>query len=286
MKMKKLNRRVVNLLAVLACIAAVVGSGAAIRWASVKADCFYDFRKYYYPATRAVITGQNPYAQQAVYSPPWTFYLLAPLAILPYHVAATLNAMITILVLLAFGRKAGLTWWGCLAVMCSVPAVWMLFFGQTDWLVYLAFFGPQPIGMLFLLTKPQVGIGVAVYWFWKSKDRVGLVIPLLLVAVAGLVFYGPWPMLMLKGASASRADMNVAAFPWLIPLAVYLWVHHVKRPRDALVIGPCLSPHLMPCSWLPFMLLFGKDSTKWCWLGCVLSWAAMLVWRFGLIGGG
>lgn len=236
---------------------------------------FFDLQKYFLPATREFLHLRNPYTVTGYYNPPWTLLFLTPFLALP---ASWVQAMY-------FCTSLGVLGWICyklnmkksstLAFLTSLPVLSMLVYGNIEWMVLLGMFLPPQIGLFFVLMKPQVGIGIAIWWIIKWYKRGGieevvhLLWPITLVLSLSIVVYGPWPLSVL---SASDAGVG-GSFPWTLPLAFYFLVK-MRDIKQGLLIGPLISPHMMGSSWCGLFIVL--SDTPWA------MWAAnigMWVWK-------
>lgn len=75
-----------------------------------------------------------------------------------------------------------------------------LAFANIDRMVVLGLIMPTWIGLFFVLAKPQIGIGVAIFWAFESY-RLGKLrqmardfVPVSLAILISLWIYGPWPL--------------------------------------------------------------------------------------------
>ena len=244
-----------------------------------------DFRDYFLPATKVALAGGNPYSIEGFYNPPWTLLVIAPIAWLPGQMAQA-AFLSTALFVTGFALyRLGIKALSATMIMLSLPAISMVAFGNLEWLVLLGLLMPPWLGLFLVLIKPQVGIGVLLYWVivrWKKDGTRGVIKMLMPVTGAlglSLVAYGLWPLHLLGAAERSTGTGgNVAAFPFLIPFGIWILYRAVmaKKPVDALAAGPCFSPHLMGSSWVGAFLLLA-DNHMLLGAAVVLSW--VFCWR-------
>ena len=225
----------------------------------------YDFRTYFYPASRLFIVGQNPYAVDGFYNPPWLLIAMIPFALLPEQWAQAVflsTAMCTFLLVCAKLRLGRLS---TLAFLLSFPTIYSLLYGNLEWLVLLGLLLPPQIGVFLVLIKPHVGLGIFLYWViqaWRKERTSGvfkLLWPLLTVALISMLIYGPWPLrFALAAESSTTRGLNASAWPWLLPLGFYIAFEMVEQPdlKKSLLIGPALSPHLVEGSWCGLFIAF------------------------------
>ncbi|HSB00769.1 MAG TPA: hypothetical protein VLE49_08970, partial [Anaerolineales bacterium] len=181
------------------------------------------------PAVQAFMQGQNPYLVgegfHKVYEPFWAFIPLIPFALLPYWIGRVLLFLVS---LCAFGLSAvkmGATRWQMILFLLSSAVLGCLNNGNLDWLVMLGLWMPPQIGLFFVLLKPQVGIGIALFWFVEAlrcggiKQAIKVFSPVVLAYLVSLLLYGPWP-LQLVGMDSNPESMS--AFPWVVPIGLFL----------------------------------------------------------------
>lgn len=166
-----------------------------------------------------------------------------------------------------------------LIFLTSYPVVACLYHGGIEWLTMIAFVMPPPICFIFAAMKPQVGIGVALFWLAFDWEFAGLrlvirhVMPVLILLSASIALYGFWPLhfLDIRGDSA-----NFSLFPYLIPLGAYLVL--TKKFRPSCAAAPFLSPHHTFLSLaVPMVALFSYP--KLLALASVITWSWVLWWH-------
>jgi hypothetical protein len=244
-----------------------------------------DFRDYFLPAARLAIRGEDPYSIEGFYNPPWMLLFVLPFSWLPDQTAQ--NAYIaTALIVMAYAlRKIGASTVDGILAMVSVPFVSIITFGNVEWLILFGAILPPWLGVFFVMMKPQIGLGVFIYWaieaYTRDKERglVRLLIPLMTVTIISFLLFGFWPIHMLGATDrANDFGINTATFPWMVPIGFLLldkaW--RSKKAHNGLVVAPCWSPYLMGASWFgAFVALIGN--TKLLLLAVFLSWIGMYV---------
>jgi hypothetical protein len=242
-----------------------------------------DWYEWFRPAALLFLHGGNPYDLAEFHNAPWILFILIPFALLPYQVGRTVWFLASLLGFAHIANKLKAKPLGLVLFLTSYPVFVCLFVGGLDWVPMLAFVTPPPISLLFAAMKPQVGIGVALYWLWFAWRLNGWRVvlrwslPTLLLLAASFAFYGFWPLTFLGKESN---PVNISLFPYLVPLALYLQFQ--KSKRAAIASGPLLSPYLnvlslaTPLSAVldrPKVLLF-----LWIWLW-LYALARLLIFR-------
>jgi len=233
---------------------------------------FFDLQQYFLPATREFLHLRNPYTVTGYYNPPWTLLFLTPFLALP---ASWIQPTYFYISLGALGwvcYKLNMKKSSTLAFLTSLPVVSILVYGNIEWLTLLGMFLPPQIGLFFVLMKPQVGIGIAIWWIIEAykkgwKEIIHILWPITLVLSLSIIVYGPWPLNVLSALETGVGG----GLPWTIPLAFYTLVR-MKNVEDSLLIGPALSPHMMGSSWCGLFIVL--SDTPWAmWAANIGMWA-------------
>lgn len=234
-----------------------------------------DWRESFRPAALAMLAGRSPYEVASFFNPFWTLVVLAPLCALPvawgYGVLFTANLLGYVAVLrhcpsTSAGTPPLRTAAGGQGRALPVQWIWIVVFVVTsgallnsqnaniEGLVALGLILPRPVGMLFLLMKPQLGAGVALVWTWEAwraerwRGVARLLWPTAILSAISVGLYGLW---FLHAPSVVDMWWNRSIFPFGVSLGVYcLWL--ALRDHDtgwAVAAGPLMSPYLAPHSW-------------------------------------
>jgi hypothetical protein len=204
-----------------------------------------DWDKWFRPATLLFLQGRNPYDLAEFHNAPWTLFILIPFALLPRALGQIAWFLAGLLVFTYIAYKLNARWFSTVLFLTSYPVFVSLMVGGLDWLPMLAFVTPPPISLMFAAMKPQVGIGIALYWLWVAwksngwKEVLRWSLPTLLLLFASFIFYGFWPLTFLGKESN---PVNISLFPYLLPVAIYLQSKGVKKA--AIASGPLFSPYL------------------------------------------
>jgi hypothetical protein len=187
-------------------------------------------------------------------NPPWTLLPLLPLVVLPEKIgrAAYLVASVA-----GFGLAAarlGAKPASFAAFLLSPPVLHCLVNGNVDWMPLLGFALPNWLGLLLVFIKPQMGLGIAIYWCvqaWRKgglKRLVHLLWPVTAAYLVSVIVVGAWP---LRWEHNLSEWWNASLWPMSIPVGMALLVAAMRTQRAewAMAAGPCLSPYVLLHSW-------------------------------------
>lgn len=236
-------------------------------------------------ATRAALTGGDPYSVQLYtpagfplrfYNPPWILPLLIPFTVLPvrYGIALMWWCAIVTYGALLYGKPKS----AMFLVLTSAPVVSELYYGQVAWLAWLGLLLPRPAGLLLLMLKPQIGFTVAAFWVieaWKKERLWGvieLLWPLGALTLVSFVAYGFWPA---GWGHMVTGEERATLWPLLVPVGIWLFVRALRKDRqeDAIVAAPFIAPHV----WIHSMAgCLMQLRGKFLLVAYVLSWVVQL----------
>ena len=241
-----------------------------------------DWQAVLQPSTQALLEGNNPYNEHRFLSPPWAFAVLIPPALLPPAQGSALFGLIGCIgYFLAFYRLRVTRI--ALALLVANPAFMAALLNPNfDWAVALGYTLPPQIGLFFVLTKPQIGAPLVLFWFvkaWRSGGYRRVLrdfAPVTLAYLLSVIVFGPWFLHM--GGAVSSLSNTANVWPWGIIVGFALIVVSLRQQnsRLALQAGPLLSPYLAPYSWLPAMVVSGSDTILTLAV-CVGFWIAWLI---------
>lgn len=226
-----------------------------------------DWRDTYRPAALAMARGESPYSVDIYYAAPWGAALLIPFALLPYGLGRFLLFLVSIAsfaaVPIALQRpETGIRVSPPVFVlfMTSAAVVGCLNNGNIEFLPLLAVICPPWLGLILLAIKPQVGVGLAIFWgiqIWRHKGpgaALRAFLPVSLMLSASFIIYGVWP-LRFSQTLAWSVD-NTALFPWGFPLGVVLLYVAIEAgwKSTALAASPLLSPYVLQFTWVSLLV--------------------------------
>jgi hypothetical protein len=243
------------------------------------------------PAARGLFQGRLPYEQHFVLTPPWAILVLVPFVLFPPNIARGLVLVASLSILIYAGWRLHAPKIAMIALLISPTAIGSLLSGNLDAFVLTGIFLPPMLGLFVLLIKPQVGIGVAIYYFtqtWQSNKWIGIILtfsPIILAFIISGILFPVWINRMI---SKPLDVWNRSIFPYGIPLGLsFLWLA-VKRRNVffALAAAPFLSPYLTFYTYLMVQIgLLHEDVEKVIRRDvlqiflCVFLWTIMLIFR-------
>ncbi len=231
------------------------------------------------PDTLELISGHSPYAAGCGLNPPWTYLLLAPIALLPPALGAAVLFVLTyLLYAFAFMRLGAKPLQVLGLVLC--PFVFInAQNGNIDFLPVLGMVLPPQIGLFFVVMKPQMGVGIALFWLveaWHTgrlREVVRVFGPVTLAYLVSFGLFGLWPLRFLK----QPADpFNASLWPLALPIGLGLLIYALRSRNKLLAISatPFLAPYINIHSYAILLFAFiPYEPLLYIVLG--LSWMAM-----------
>jgi hypothetical protein len=224
-------------------------------------DLGYDWTHTYRPAALAMAHGESPYSVDIYYAAPWAVIPLIPFALLPEKLG---NAAMFLIGLFAFAYVAyRLNPKPAVIVIfiLSAPVVGCLIWGNIEWMPLLGLVLPAPIGLIFAIIKPQVGIGLVIYWFFhlmKTQGLLGTVkafLPVTGITLLSFWLYGLWPLRFqdtLALSTSSDLQYNTSLWPYGIFIGIWLIYKAVQHQKaeTAIAASPFLSPYTLQYTWV------------------------------------
>ncbi|MHC1783865.1 MAG: hypothetical protein AB9891_14120 [Anaerolineaceae bacterium] len=214
-----------------------------------------DWINYLYPAIQIFLSGGNPYLNQEIGQPPWTFLILAPLGFLPPLLSVGAINFISISAVVTFFFKNKKKWLA-FPLVATYPFLSLMVMGNLDGLVLWGLTIGGPIGLILLMIKPQAAFLVGIIWAikaWKKgglKDLTILLAPLAVLTVISIIVYPQWPGNILWFSSRTNY-LSTNAFPWLVPIGIGLFIAAVRNQREdwAAVATLLITPYVRTQSW-------------------------------------
>lgn len=238
-----------------------------------------DWISIFRPAVFQFWAGQNPYTDTGIYSPPWLLVLMSPLAILPASVGYGFLFTISLALCAVTIHRLGGGRWSAIAFILSPPVVWCLYLGNIDTLVIFGATLPPPLGIWLVSSKPQIGLGVMLYWLviYRNDRRYLLLTfgPASLIFVLSLLVYGPWP---LSVGELYAVPHNASLWPFSLPLGLCLMAYSIRKHRADLAVvgGPCFSPYVAFRSWAVAFIPLARYPLEM-WLASMGLWVVILI---------
>lgn len=213
-----------------------------------------DWEKFYRPAAREMLFLRNPFNVPGYPNPPWALLPFLPLALLPSNVGRAIFLLISLCAFAYAAYELKARPLALAAFLASPPVIHSLLNANIDWIPVLGFVLPPRWGLFLVLTKPQVGIGVALFWLieaWR-KGRVREVVrvfwPVTAVTLLSFLVYGFY---LLRFGEKPEQWWNASLWPMSIPVGLALMAAALRKReiRYAMGAAPCLSPYVLFHAW-------------------------------------
>lgn len=228
-----------------------------------------DWIHTYAPAALAVWHGQSPYTVPVFFAAPWATLPLIPFALMPYEIGRWC-LLVTGLCAFAFSAyHLGAKPITLSLFILSYPVLSDIANGNIEWMAMLGFVLPPQIGLIFVMVKPQVGIGIAIYWLieaWREGGvyRVAKIFaPVTILFIISFAIYGFWPLrfqqtLLLAEQihSNTNLDYNASFWPFGVILGLLLLAKAIKdkNNRPSIMSSPFLSPYALIATYATALL--------------------------------
>jgi hypothetical protein len=233
----------------------------------------------YVPAARALLAGINPYHfVPSFFNPVWILIPLIPLAVLPPFISMIIMAAIIMDIYIFIGLKLKAKPLAFAAFLLSPPVIFSFRQLNIDAFVLLGFILPAPIGLFFAILKPQIGIGMVIYWLIEAYRLGGIrrvaitFAPVTIALAVTFAMYGNW----FAGSNLIHAAWNWSIFPFGIPIGLALLAgsFYWKKKYLAASAGPFLAPYVALYSW--YIALIGFfDNEILMILTVIIMWAVI-----------
>lgn len=212
-----------------------------------------------------LISGRTPYTNYERCYPPWIYLLVSPLTALSPDLATAVLFVLTFAVYLFVILRLKASPWAATAFMLNRFIFNNAINANLDFLAVLGFALPPQIGLFFVLSKPQIGIGIALYWLvesWrkgKIREVIRVFAPVTLAYALSFLVYGLWP---LKVAGMTNNPYNASLWPVGIPVGIILLykAFHDKNPILAMGASPFLAPYVNITSFAVTLIPFIPNS--------------------------
>lgn len=266
---------------------------ASVYYASFLPDA--DWRNKFYPLIRDCFRGVSPYWNPAFQYPPWVVLPLFPFVIFPINISRGLLFVSSILFVGFFAYKTKNKFLTILAVLISSTVVGSIIAGNIDALLILAMFLPPAWMLFFLMIKPQIGVGVALYFLydvWKSKNLlkgIQIFAPVVAGYIITIIIF-PDFLTRIINTTSVFSIWNRSIFPYGVPIGIFLLWFSIYRKNVfyALAAGPFLSPYTTFFSYLMVQVgLLNQDVENFIRrdvlqvILAIFFWIIMLVYNLG-----
>lgn len=246
-----------------------------------------DWRETFYPALQKTLSGETPYDVPTFRNVPWTVLLLLPFALFSEDTGGILYFMASIAgyAWVAYRLKASPL--AFIAFMVSPPVVYGLRMLNVDFLVLIGFTLPAPLGLFFVLIKPQMGIVMVLYWLaeaWRAggiKSVTRTFAPVAISLALSFLIFGNW----VAGRQSDLLDSfwNASLWPWALPIGLVLTALSIRDRRMdyGMAASPFLSPYLAYHSWASALVGLLRYDFQLV-VAVIGMWIAGLIHGFGL----
>jgi len=165
--------------------------------------------------------------------------------------------------------------------------------GNLDAFVQLGVFLPPAWGLLALMVKPQIGIGVAIYYFVEALRQrenrvVGIIRTFWPVTIASLAAAILFPVWVTRMINMPDSVWNRSLFPYGIPIGLFFLYLAIRRRNVffALASSAFFAPHLTFYTYMIVQLgLLHEDVERVIRrdvlqiILCVFLWTIMLIFH-------
>ena len=236
--------------------------GIGIIWPMVGID----WKETFYPVARAVLSGKSPYSIPTFRNVPWTVLPLLPFALLSETIGGIAFFIVTFVAYGWVAYKLNASRAALIAFLVSPPVFYGMRMLNVDILVLIGFILPAPIGLFFVIIKPQMGLAMVIFWLveaWRNggiKEVLKTFLPVTLAIILSFLFWGNWQAG--RQADLPGSTWNASLWPWVIPIGVVLVALALRdrRKEFAISASPFLSPYLAYHSWAGVLLgLVNRD---------------------------
>lgn len=251
-----------------------------------------DWIENYGPAALAVWHGTSPYTVDHFFAAPWAVIPLIPFALLPYAIGRWCLFISGVCTFAYIAYRLGAKPLLLAFFLLSYPVLADLTNGNIEWLAMLGFVLPPQIGLIFVFIKPQIGIGIAIYWLIEAYQQGGIsqaartFLPLIILTLLSFALLGFWPLHFLETLAMARKIeannsiyYNASLWPIGLIIGVPLMVIAIMKKQKNLSImaGPFLSPYALISTYATSLLAWMDK--PWVFLiAWLLTWSPFL-WK-------
>jgi len=248
--MLKQNPKIVQAVSISALL--IVAIWAASVYLPPGRDWGGGFRR----ASLAMLSGGSPYESGTFFHTPWSLIPLLPFAILPERIGRGALFVVGLMAFAYTAYRLGAKPLGLVAFLVSPPVIHCLLNANIEWIPLLGFVLPPQIGLILVMTKPQTGFVVALFWIVEAWQRGGfrevlrISWPFFLTVLLSLILFGLWPLRLL-GVFSFAGDFNASLWPYSIPVGLALLVASLRRHQIRYAVGasPFLAPYILFHGW-------------------------------------
>lgn len=210
--------------------------------------------------------GISPYLYDFYFNPPWTLLPLLPFALLPAKLGSAMVATIGLFVYALIARHFGTGKLALVIFLLSPPVLYDLYATNINWLAFSGVLMPPWLGLFFVMSKPQVGIGIACYWLveawriggWRQVLRTFA--PVTAAYLISFAIYGFWfrnfSVMTTAPYNMSLGPAGIVLGALILGLAIYR-----RQMKYAVASSPLFSPYFNYHSWSN--ILIGLMPNPW-----------------------
>jgi hypothetical protein len=224
----------------------------------------WDWYHTYRPAALEMAHGRSPYNVSVFYAAPWSLIPLIPFALLPYEIGIAGVFLLGFLAFAYIPYKLGASRISTIIFLLSASVMGCLHDGNIEWMPLLGFVLPAPIGLIFAVIKPQVGIGIIIYWFvriFRTKGFWGIAkafTPIAILTLLSFWMYGFWILgfqRTLEQSANSSFAYNTSIWPQGIFIGIWLLYKAIQKDeaKMAMAASPFLSPYVLQFTWVAIL---------------------------------
>jgi hypothetical protein len=236
--------------------------------------------------TQAAANVLNPYALPRFMYPPWTAIPLIPFGVPPLslHLSVLLQTSLYFFLLVWVIYKFGGSYRAVLIALTSFFALDNGLELNIEWMVMIGLLVPPAFSGFFLLTKPQIALGVMVSY--SRRDFVRAVMLILALMLISFLLWGEWLTKAYAalsthtlGASFNLAPSALMPFPVSYLIGAFLMWRAFRRRDAILSIQAWLFfvPYITFYSVLPHFALFAIRYRRTATIISVCMWAVYTI---------
>jgi len=260
-------------------------------WSNIPEIYYVDWVYGFRPAVWDMLKWQSPYNGHGVFNAPWTFVILLPLALFPPKVGALLLTLISFFAILFIGIRLGASPIIALSFLL-IPQISLktITNPNIDFLAAFGFILPAQIGLFFLAIKPQIGVGVAIFWLFEAwrdggwKNVIKVFAPVSIALVISFLIFGPYFMLGFALTDHEATLHSYPLWPYALPVGLALLSLAITRREKNISItaSQFLSPYVANYTY-PFALLGLVKYRLIYWSAYVGVWLIYILLRYSPI---
>jgi hypothetical protein len=240
-------------------------------------DWYHMFR----PAALAFLSSGNPYVVSGYFNPPWALLGYLPIALLPPALSASVFTMLEMAVILFAAIRFGAKPLGIALLFLSPFTIQGILLSNLDMYVALGLTLPPVWGLFLVLLKPQMSIGLVIYWLaaaWrkgKLNETVRVFGPVTAAFLVSFLIYGIY---FLRASKLAVGNDNLNFWPYCLPfgIALLVWSIYKQQLDFAAFSGFLITPYLSIASvWLALFVLIRRP--KILLVAVILSWPLFIL---------